>query len=215
MSILVFANGDMDSTGWVTPYLQRATVVIAANGGVRHVLALGRTPDVLIGDLDSLGQGVRERLIEQSTTILPYDAEKDETDLELALLYAVATYEEEILILGGLGGRVDQMIANILLLMHPKLRGRSISFQTQYQRILLIDGEATIEGQTGDMLSLIPLGGDVHVTHTEGLRWAVHDDILAFGPARGVSNEMMEETARVRVHRGHLLCIHTRRVWQR
>ncbi len=110
--------------------------------------------------------------MDKSTLIMAYEAAKDQTDLELALLYAARNYEEEILVFGGLGGRLDQMFANILLLMHPELRGRNISFKTRYQRIWLIAGEATIEGESGDTVSLIPLGGDVRVAATEGLHAA-------------------------------------------
>lgn len=215
MSVLIFANGDLDSADWVLPYLDEATVVIAANGGAQHVMALSSNPDMLIGDLDSLAPGVKVELRNQGTELRAHDTDKDETDLELALLYAATTYDEEIVVLGALGGRLDQMFANILLLMHPELRANRIVYQTEYQRIWLVHGESTVQGEIGDTLSLIPLGGDVHVAHTDGLRWALHDEILAFGPARGVSNEMIANLARVQVQTGHLLCIHTSKVWQR
>lgn len=215
MSVLIFANGDLEPSDWLTPHLDNATVIIAADGGAWHVLGHSKTPDVLIGDLDSLDTEVKERLMGKSTLIAAHEPDKDETDLELALLYATRNYEEEILVFGGLGGRLDQMFANILLLMHPELRERNISFKTRYQRIWLIAREATIEGEEGDTVSLIPLGGDVRVAATKGLRWALRDEVLTFGPARGVSNEMVDDTALVEIHSGHLLCVHTRQVWQR
>lgn len=215
MSVLIFANGDLQPSDWLQPYLDSANAIIAVDGGARHVLGLSMMPDLLIGDLDSLAMGVKERLMSEPTIIIAHEPAKDETDLELALLYAVRNYEDEILVFGGLGGRLDQMFANILLLMHPQLRDRNISFKTKYQQIWLIEDEATIEGEKGDTVSLIPLGGDVRVAATEGLRWALQDEVLTFGPARGVSNEMVDDTASVRVHTGHLLCVHTRQVWQR
>lgn len=215
MSVLVFANGDLNPSEWVKPYLEDATAIIAADGGARHLAALSHLPDVLIGDFDSLPSPLGAMLHEASTLILSHSADKDETDLELALLYAVDSYTEEILVFAGLGGRLDQMLANILLLMHPKLQGREILFVTQYQRIWLIEGEGVIRGEKGDTVSLIPLGGDVRVARAEGLRWSLKDEVLAFGPARGVSNQMSKEVASVHVQEGHLLCIHTRGVWQR
>lgn len=215
MSVLIFANGDLDFSDWVHAYLRNATTVIAANGGAQHALAFSTAPDILIGDLDSLAPDTRQRLRDHGTILRPHSRDKDETDLELALLYAVANFEEDIIVLGALGGRLDQMFANILLLMHPNLRGTRIEYRTEYQRIWLVDGESAIEGAAGDTVSLIPLGGDVHVAHTEGLRWTLHDEVLAFGPARGISNEMVADLAHVRVDAGHLLCIHTSKVWQR
>lgn len=215
MSVLIFANGDLDSSDWVRVCLRSATTIIAANGGARHLMALSKFPDILIGDLDSLAPDTRRQLRDYGTILRPHSTDKDQTDLELALLYAAASFDDDIIVLGAFGGRLDQMFANILLLMHPNLRGRRIVYKTEYQRIWLVDGESAFEGAAGDTVSLIPLGGDVHVAYTEGLRWTLHDEILAFGLARGISNEMVTDSARVSVDAGHLLCIHTSKVWQR
>ena len=133
------------------------------------------------------------------------------TDLELALLYAVESGAEEILVLGALGGRPDHTIANLHLLAHPALAGRQVRMLgANYQLFLLRGGEeGTVNGQAGDTLSLLPLAGDAHGIHTAGLRWALAGDTLRFGPARGVSNEMTASTARVRLEQGLLLVVHT------
>lgn len=215
MHVLIFANGDLQPVEWVRPYLQQATAIIAANGGTQHILDLGTQPDVIIGDLDSLDPDARAKLQDASVRLIQANADKDETDLELALLYATENYELPVLIIAGLGGRIDQMFANILLLMHPRLLGRDISFKTEYQQIWLTGEHATIEGNKGDTVSLIPLGGDVFVESTRGLRWSLNSERLVFGPARGVSNVMVEEVASVSIGQGHLLCVHTQREWQR
>ena len=215
MTILVFANGDIESLEWVRPLLDSATAVIAADGGTGHVLAAGTRPDLIIGDLDSFPQEEQDALKAAGSDFVDYPRAKDETDLELALLHAVRTSKEPVLVLGGLGGRLDQMFANILLLMHPDLRYRSIRFLTEHQQIWLTHGETEIEGESGDTVSLIPLGGDVHVAATTGLQWQLTDEVLSFGPARGLSNVMTADVARVLVKSGHLLCVHTRQGWGR
>lgn len=215
MTILIFANGDIEDYAWVQPYLDEATAVIAADGGAGHVLAAGSRPDLIIGDLDSFPPERREALEADEVEFVSYPRAKDETDLELALLHAVRAYEEPILVLGGLGGRLDQIFANVLLLMHPDLRYRSIRFVTEHQRIWLTHGETEIRGERGDTLSLIPLGGDVHVAATAGLQWELTDEILSFGPARGLSNVMTADVARVAVKSGHLLCVYTEQGWGR
>ena len=227
MTTLIFANGDMDGAAdWIEPYLEEAATIIAADGGARHLRALGRWPDVVIGDLDSFPAGTREEYEAAGSRFIEHPAAKDETDLELALLYAAkrdgdaaAVEPEPILILAGLGGRLDQMFANVLLLMHPALRGRPIRFITEHQQIWLVgtDGPDTTEiaGQVDDTVSLIPLGGDVRVARTSGLKWALEDERLTFGPARGLSNVMVEEKAAVAVASGRLLVVHTDRNWKR
>lgn len=212
--VLIFANGVLDDSGWVAPFLARAGAVIAADGGLRHLLPFDRRPDVLIGDLDSLPPGVDAEAMAAQTIRYPRD--KDETDLELALLHAVTHYpDREVLILGGFGGRFDHMLANVLLLAHPRLLGRPIRFVDDRQSAWLLaadppPGAMTLTGAPGDIVSLLPLGGPAHVLVTTGLRWPLHDEVLAFGAARGVSNEMTAAVATVRLGAGVVLCIHVR-----
>ncbi|MBP6017236.1 MAG: thiamine diphosphokinase [Candidatus Promineofilum sp.] len=208
--VLVFANGIIEDLSWVEPYLVQAKHVVAANGGILHPLALGHLPDGLIGDLDSLPEGVAEALVNWDIEVVRFLPAKDETDLELALLYAARRFpNDDLIILGGFGGRVDHMLANILLLAHPALSGHPIYLVEERQKAWLITGETIISGRPGDTVSLISLGGDVVVSETTGLRWPLIDEVLAFGPARGISNEMTEEIATVRLASGRLLCVHT------
>lgn len=207
--ILVFANGIVEDARWVEPYLAKATAVIAADGGVRHLLALGHLPDVLIGDLDSLPEGVEEVMGAWETVIIRYPPDKNETDLELAMLYAAEKYpRHNILVAGGFGGRLDHTLANILLLAHPALLTRAVFFLDGVESVRLLVGEGTINGQPGDIVSLLPLGGAAHIEETSGLRWPLHDEILSLGPARGVSNEMTAAQATVRLRNGLLWCFH-------
>lgn len=217
MAVLIFANGDIENKVWLRPYLDDAVATIAADGGVQHLLSVGHMPDIVIGDMDSLSEGLRLQLETAETQFLAYPPAKDETDLELALRHAVATYDGEVLIFGALGGRLDQTITNILLLTHPSLKGRRVQLVEQYQRAWLIDsdGPGRIAGAIGDKVSLIPLGGDVDMAHTSGLRWPLQDERLDFGVARGVSNEMTAVTATVTIKSGLLLCVHTRHTWDR
>lgn len=210
MNVLIFANGVIADPTWVTPYFETAVVVIAADGGTRHLLALGRPPDVVIGDMDSLSVETEEMIRASGAATFQYPRSKDETDLELALLYAIDRYPGiDILIFGAMGGRLDQTLANILLLAHPALDGRCVRLVEGRETAWLVDHETTIDGAPGDTVSLIPLDGTVHVFATEGLRWPLREDHLDFGPARGVSNEMTADRASVRLSSGRLLCIHT------
>jgi thiamine pyrophosphokinase len=210
MAVLIFANGEIADPDWIKPYLEEATTVIAANGGLRHLLTLGRRPDVVIGDLDSLPPDARLFLVNGGTKFVSRPADKDETDLELALLYAIERFSEPIFLLGALGGRLDQSIGNILLLAHPRWRERPIRLVEQRECAWLVTAETTIEGTAGDLVSLIPLGGDVEVVATNGLRWPLQNETLHFGRGRGISNQLTAAVATVRVQRGLLLCVHSR-----
>jgi len=215
MTVLLFANGDLEEIEWIRPYLTVATAVIAADGGTKHLWRLGHLPDVVVGDMDSLPQQVRQWLAAASVPLSVAPVIKDETDLELALLHAATHYKEDILIFAAFGGRLDQTLANILLLAHPALAAYRIELLTPYERAWLVTAETEIRGQIGDTVSLIPLGGEVLVRQTTGLQWPLIDEILAFGPARGVSNTMTSPVATVSIESGTLLCLHVRQEWQR
>lgn len=216
MHVLIFANGDLDELDWIRPFLDDAEAIIAADGGCHHLFALERPPDLMIGDLDSVTPQLLDWLAAAGSQVVRYPTAKDETDLELAMLYAISHYPEaKILIFGALGGRLDQTLANILLLAHPAVTGRHVALIQQHQRAWLIDGNGTIHGRPGDLISLVPLGGPAQIQLTEGLQWALINETLEFGPARGISNVMTASEASVMVGDGQLLCIHTARAWSR
>lgn len=208
MSVLLFANGEVEGQDWLRPYLAQATAVIAVDGGSRHLFALNHLPDLVVGDMDSLPNEVRRWLMAAHVPFLTYPAAKDETDLELALLHAVQTYSQPLQIVGGLGGRLDQTLANILLLSHPALHGRRIELITAVERAWLVTDQTCIQGQIGDTVSLIPLNGSARLQSTEGLQWPLHNETLVFGMARGVSNLLTAVEATVTLQSGQLLCIH-------
>lgn len=212
---LVFANGVLTDGPAVRAALSQfaqatARLVIAADGGLRYVSALGLRADVLIGDLDSLTEGALQSARAGGAEIQRHKVEKDETDLELALLEATARGANPIRILGAAGGRLDHLISNVYLLALPQLDGRDVRLVDNAEMAWLArPGAHDILGQPGDTLSLVPLAGDAEGIRTEGLYYPLRGETLRFGPARGTSNVLTGSTARVAFERGLLLIIHT------
>jgi thiamine pyrophosphokinase len=217
--VLVVANGDMEEGEWIRPYLQQARTIVAVDGGLSHLERLGLMPHSLIGDRDSLTADQKMTLEAAGIKQIVYSPQKDETDLELALLYICDEFPDtDVFVVGGFGGRLDQMLANLLLLAHPRLQNCTIKLLTAHQRAWLLTpatSPAQIKGKVDDLVSLLPLGGDVQVANTEGLRWPLRDEKLTFGLARGVSNRMTAVLATVAVTDGHLLVVHTDGAWGR
>jgi thiamine pyrophosphokinase len=219
MRIAIFANGILDDPKHaVEQWLQEDDVIVAADGGTHHVLTAGLRPHHVIGDLDSLSQRLREELAAQGTAFHPHPPAKDETDLELALLWAAEQAATRILILGALGGRPDQTVANLLLLSMPELQEQDVRIVDGGWEIHLLRGgeTLTLTGAPGDRFSLLPLGGDADGVHTEGApqgaapgaRYPLEDETLHFGPARGVSNVLEAEAVTITLERGQLWCFH-------
>ncbi len=194
----------------VTPYqahIQRAELLIAADGGALPLLRLGVLPRIVVGDLDSLDIASQEDLAAHGVELRRYPRAKDETDFELALLLAVEAGATAIDVLGALGGRWDHTFANIGLLAHPALLGLRVRLLADQQTLFLVRDEAAIEGLRGDTVSLVPLSGAVHGITTTGLLYALHDATLYFEQARGVSNVLLDPPGHVRLREGLLLVV--------
>ena len=140
MRAIIFANGELPNAQEAKDLLCPDDLVIAADGGTRHALAVGVTPHVVIGDLDSLSPDERARAEAAGSQVVRFSPRKDETDLELALLHAAREGATEILILAALGGRLDQTVANLLLLALPELRGLDVRVVAGPQTAFLIQG---------------------------------------------------------------------------
>lgn len=206
---IIFANGPVEAPDAIRPLLQPGTLLIAADGGARHCLALGLRPQLVVGDLDSLPDAERATLAEAGAVFERHRPEKDETDLELALAAAVGRGADDILVVGALGGRLDMTLANLLLLAHPMLMGRRVELRQGGQRAWLIrppGGE--VRGAPGDTVSLLPLSAARGLT-TTGLQYPLRAEALPLGPARGVSNVLTAERAAIDLADGLLVIVHT------
>lgn len=197
-------------------------LVVAADGGAGLAAQLGLRIDRWVGDGDSLGTAAIEALRAAGVPITLAEADKDESDTELAVLEAVAAGATDITILGALGGRrLDHALANIWLLAHPRLVGRSARLLDATSRITLLTGAAPsggrdsargssehrFDGRAGDLVSLFPFAGSAEGVTTEGLRYPLRDERLRVGPARGLSNVRLATSATISLRRGRLLVV--------
>ena len=136
--------------------------------------------------------------------------EKNETDTELAVQVALEQGAERITLLGGIGGeRFDHTMANILLLAGFEMVPLQIIDGPSTCWLLRGPGSTSIEGSSGDLLSLLPLTGEAVGVRTTDLYYPLYGETLYFGKPRGVSNVLISERAEVLLELGLLLVIHT------
>ncbi|MYD29611.1 MAG: thiamine diphosphokinase [Dehalococcoidia bacterium] len=198
MRALVIANGDPPSAALLEELGEGAALVVAADGGARSALALGLMPDVVTGDLDSIGDA-RDAI--PADRIRP-DADPNATDLEKAVALCLDEGYDAVDIIGAGGGRADHALANLSVLVRFGRRARVRMVDERFA-IELVDGEAEVDGPEGTVVSLVGIGRCEGVT-TSGLRWELEDASLDFS-AYGVHNEIATSPARVSVRSGDLL----------
>lgn len=184
--------------------------VIAADSGVDFAHALGLHVDVAVGDFDSVSPEGLARAHDEGARVERHPAAKDKTDLELAMDEAVRVGAEEITVLGIGGGRLDHLLANALLLAGPAFVRCRIVAADGDARIHVVHGglpPTPLPGQIGELLTLLPVGGEAIGVTTAGLRYPLRGEPLAPGTSRGVSNVIDALDASVQLEAGALLAV--------
>ena len=206
---IIFANGAL-----AHPHAARALIgpgdrLIAADGGAAHCLALGLTPHLVIGDFDSIAPADLDALQRAGAQLVRHPARKDQTDLGLALETAVREGATDVTILGGLGGRWDQTLANLLLPTLPWLAQARVEIADGQQiiRYLRGPGQMALNGHPGDTLSLIALGAGAQGITTTGLEYPLTGGSLQPGSTLGISNTFTGPQATITLDSGLLIIL--------
>ena len=207
---VIFANGNLPNLEATRSLLRPEDTLLAADGGTRHLLALGLVPSVIVGDLDSVSEDEIRRLKESGTRFFKHPRDKNETDLELALRYAIGAGHRQLLVAGAFGGRLDQTLANLSLLADPALADLEVRLDDGVEEAIFVRSHCRVEGRSGEAVSLIPWGVPCEGVTTQGLRWPLHGERLSPDRTRGISNELLADSATVEIVAGLLLCVHRR-----
>ena len=204
--IIIFANGELPNKEKARALLREDDFIIAADGGTRHAIELGRTPNIIIGDLDSLPVNFEPSTL--NIELMQFPADKNETDLELAIQHALTLNPQEIIIIGALGGRLDQTLGNIALISNLQPATCNLKLNDGLEEVFFCHDHAEVNGAAGDIVSLIPWQGEVTGILTQGLKWVLQNETLYPHKTRGISNEMTGDTATIKIKSGLLLVVH-------
>jgi thiamine pyrophosphokinase len=213
-TVIVVSGGiaEGELSGIVVP---AARHVIAADSGVATAFELGLRVDELIGDLDSASSEQLARVIDSGGTVHRHPEAKDATDLELALAAAITQEPppRRVIVLGGAGGRMDHLLAGVLLLASPSWAGAD-STRTHVEawlgqaKVTVIRNRAVLEASApGELVSLVAVGGVAHGVTASGLLYELRGGDLTPGTSLGVSNEFVQTRATVAVSDGVVLAV--------
>jgi len=183
--------------------LPAGATVIAADGGAELAWMLGLSVDLVVGDMDSISAETLAGI----ERVERHAAEKDATDLELALVAALRFEPERVLVLGGGGGRLDHLFGGLLLLAAEAYAGVRVDAQFGAAAVHVIRGERTLHGEPGELISLLAVHGRARGVVTDGLVYALRRETLEPGSSRGVSNVFAGPQARIALEGGVLLAV--------
>ena len=196
-SCVIFCAAEFDGLLGAVP---EGALVIAADGGVRHTQALGLTPDIILGDFDSLGYVPADSRV--------YPVEKDDTDAMLAVRVGLERGCDRFLFYGAMDGpRLDHTVANFQTLAYLSTHGaRGWLIGRDYIATVLCGEEIEFSGEAAGILSLFCLGASAEVS-IEGLKYGLDRGTLTPDFPLGVSNHFEGRPARITVHSGLVLAL--------
>jgi thiamine pyrophosphokinase len=205
----VVVLGGTPPTRAIKQYIPAHQLVIAADSGLHGAIDLGLRVNVVIGDMDSVDKAVLAAVEANGTTVTQLPRDKDSTDAELALLKAVEMGATKIVLITKGGGRLDHELGVFAVLQNPGLRKCTIEAMWDNSILHLIHGPSsvTITGKQGSNVGLIAAGGSASGITTTGLKWALSNESLAPHSSRGVSNQLVEETAVISLQEGSLFVV--------
>ncbi len=204
---VIFLNGEYSNIGPSSYIPDVSDLIIAVDGGIRHLQEMNVTPDALIGDLDSSTTADLDWCRSRHVEIRKYPTEKDQTDFELAMDHAISCVQGELIVYGALGGRIDHTLANIGLLSNPRYADRDVRIITNKEMVFFLPHKAAITGKEGFTISLIPWGEPATGVTTSGMQYPLKNETLFPDQSRGISNVICSESASIQFKEGKLLCV--------
>jgi thiamine pyrophosphokinase len=204
---LIVGGGPVNIELLQSELAKKPDLVIAVDYGGSYLYELGIIPQILIGDFDSLTPQIMDKLANAGAKVIPFPPRKDETDMELALNYAITGGSKTAVILGGLGNRYDHTLSNIGLLIRGLNQGVEVHLRDEAHDLIAINHRVILERKPGWAVSLIPLTVKAGGVTTSGLVYPLKEADLFFERSRGIHNEFAAKTATVELTEGVLLVI--------
>ena len=203
---LLISGGRQVSKELIEKYIDR--FIIVADGGARLLKKYDFQANLLLGDLDSIGDEALSYVEKNGIEIKKFPAKKDFTDTELALSYLVDEGYKDIIILGALGTRLDHELANLLNLKKLYKNGIRAKIEDDYNEVIYVEeGSYDFEKTNKKYFSLISASDKLNFS-TKGLYYEVENLVIDYdNPSRAVSNEMISNKATIKINYGSAFII--------
>lgn len=207
MKCAIICNGDIKNYEIHRQVIDHCEFVICVDGGARHLRIMGILPNVIIGDLDSMGQDDIAYFHGKDIEFYKFPVRKDYTDSDLAIRYALERGCTEIVLLGCIGSRMDHTLGNITLLLPLLEQGVKARMIDENNEIFVINNYGEVEGQPGGFVSLIPLSASVEGITLSGFEYPLDNATIKMGSTLGISNKLKGRHGYINIKRGNLLVI--------
>ncbi|MDO9491679.1 thiamine diphosphokinase [Acetobacterium sp.] len=205
MKVIIFTNGEYKNKVFYEEYLKdiKADYLICADGGANYARELNLIPNIIIGDMDSIT--AETRAFFKAVKYESYPSKKDETDTELAITHAIKMGADKVIILGGIGSRIDHSLGNIYLLKRFVDVGIDAEMVNENNHIRLIAKTTTFHFPIGTIVSLLPICGAVEGLTITGFEYPINEGQMTIDKPYGISNVTNENRQHIAFKKGMLL----------
>ena len=204
----VFLNGSPDPPDLLRRVAGRADLIVAADGGALHALAAGIVPDLVVGDMDSLGEEGTRRVEKRGASVERHPARKDKMDGHLAIFAARERGAADLDLLCATGGRLDAVFALPHLLLAAERMGVRAAVVAGWGEMFVVEnGRRVVAGGPGESVSVFPISSAAEGVTLEGFEYPLRGAGIEAGDTLGFHNELLGERGGVAVEKGALLVI--------
>jgi len=207
MEVTVVTNGYIGNVKILKSAIKNSDYIICADGAAKYLMNLDIYPHLLVGDLDSISDDALKWIEKSRINIEKFPVKKDMTDTELAIEFALQKSPNTITIVGAIGSRMDHSLGNIMLLYKIHKMGVKARIINEVNDITITDSTINIEGNVGQTISIIPIGGNVKGVTLEGLEYPLNNHNIDLGSSLGISNKLIKRNATISVKEGILLVV--------
>jgi thiamine pyrophosphokinase len=205
----IFLNGSPDSSDLLRRVAGLADLIVAADGGARYALEAGVVPDLVVGDMDSLGEDLTLEVERLGATLERHAVRKDKMDGQLAVLAARERGATAANLLCAVGGTLGALFAVPQILLAAERIGLRSTVVADRGRIFVIEaGARSVQGDPQDSVSIFPLSGPATGVTLESMEYPLENASLEPGDTLGFHNELIGREATVSVGKGAVLVVH-------
>jgi thiamine pyrophosphokinase len=209
MKSLIISSGKIENLKLLEELVSDSDYIVCADGGVDNIRKIDKTPDLVIGDFDSISNEGFKFINERNIKREKFSKMKDKTDTQLAIDILIERGFTDITITGVTGSRMDHTLANIFLLKDLKKRDINSKIVDDNNIIYIVDDVLELP-RTDNYISLVPISSKGIIVSLKGFLYTIDKKYMPFGSTMGISNEIKEDLGIVQIHSGQALLFESR-----
>ena len=209
--VVLVLNSELEDPIFYHNVLTKADYIIAVDGGANQTRKLGITPHLIIGDMDSISDETYKKYQKEGCEFVIFPSNKDKSDSQLAVDYAIENNYEKLDIIGWEGGRFDHYLSNILLLANYDSEEVKMRLLSPRNEAYILNGKSIfrLRADGKRFVSIIPISSVVEKLNIKNMKYSLTNKNIYRGDTLGLSNEFLDESieGEVSFEKGVLLLI--------